>query len=168
MSSSHLSRPSSSLFIYGSLFLALLLNISPWGNHAWVPDWFLIALVFWTLNEPRKIGIGIAFIFGLLMDVQTSSILGVHSLSYSLVAFVTIAWHRRILDLSTPSQMFHLLPMFLIASGVNYLVFWVTKNSSVFDGLLIFVPSLVEILLWPAAKWMLSTPQRRQNKSLPL
>lgn len=163
-----LSRPSSLLFIVGSIFIGLLLNIFPWGNHAWVPDWLLIILVFWNIYEPRKIGMLVAFALGLVIDVQSSSLLGLHALSYSSVAFLTVAWHRRILDLNTPAQALHLLPIFFVPSLLNFFVFWWVQNSAAISSWSIFIPCVIEAALWPIAKWLLSTPQRRQNASLSL
>lgn len=163
-----LSRPSSWLFITGSIFIGMLLNIFPWGNHAWVPDWLLIVLIFWNIYEPRKIGMVVAFALGLVMDVQSSSLLGLHALSYSVVAFLTAAWQRRILDLDTPTQTLHLLPIFFVPSFLNFVLFWWLQNSSAISSWTFFIPCIIEAVLWPIAKWLLSTPQRRQNSSPPL
>ena len=168
MANNHMLRPSSLFFVYGTLFFGLLLNLFPWGNHTWVPDWLLMGLVYWTINEPRRIGISIAFILGILMDVQTASILGTHTLIYSLVSFIAIAWHRRILDLSTIAQGFHLCTIFLIASAINFLAYYLLTGATDFSAWLIFVPALIEALFWPITKWVLSTPQRRQNQSIQL
>jgi rod shape-determining protein MreD len=164
----HLSRPSSLFFIICTIFLGLLLNIFPWGNHSWVPDWLLIVLVFWNVYDPRKISMFTALLLGLLMDVHFSSLLGLHAISYSLVTFITIAWHRRILDLTTIPQAFHLLPIFFIGNAFNFLVFWWIQDNSAISGWSFFISCIIEACLWPLAKWLLSTPQRRQNASLPL
>lgn len=168
MANDHLLRPNSLFFIYTTLFVGFILNIFPWGNHVWVPDWLLIALVYWTINEPRRVGIWIGFALGILMDVQTASILGIHSLSYSLVCFIAIAWHRRILDLSTPGQIIHVLPIFLISNAIQLGALYLFTNNSVLSNWHFIVPAFIEAALWPVAKWLLSSPQRQQNQSLKL
>lgn len=168
MANDHLLRPTSLLFIYASLFIGFILNIFPWGNHAWVPDWLLIVLVYWTINEPRKVGIWLGFALGILMDVQTASILGIHSLSYSLVCFIGIAWHRRILDLQTLGQMLHVLPIFLISNAIQFTIYYVLTKNDLLSGWHFFVPALIEAALWPLSKWALSSNQRRQTQSLKL
>lgn len=160
-----LTKPSSLTFIITTILIGILLNIFPWGNHAFVPDWLLIVLVFWNLFEPRKIGIVIVFFLGLLMDVQSSSLLGIHSISYCIVAYIAIAWHRRILDLSLVGQMLHLLPIFLIPSLVYMLFhFWI-QDGRLSSSWMILIPGFVQTLLWPIARWALTTPQRRQSAS---
>jgi rod shape-determining protein MreD len=62
--------PASPLFIAFSLFVAFVLNLMPWGQMAGVPDFVALALVFWGVHQPRKVGIGVAFLMGLLMDVH--------------------------------------------------------------------------------------------------
>jgi rod shape-determining protein MreD len=37
-----------------------------------VPDFLALVLVFWNIRQPHKVGIGIAFLFGLLMDVHNA------------------------------------------------------------------------------------------------
>jgi rod shape-determining protein MreD len=35
-----------------------------------VPDLLALVLVFWSVHQPLRIGIGAAFVFGLAMDVH--------------------------------------------------------------------------------------------------
>ena len=168
MANDHLLRPNSLLFIYTSLFIGFILNIFPWGNHAWVPDWLLIVFVYWTINDPRKVGIWLGFALGILMDVQTASILGIHALAYSLVSFIGIAWHRRILDLQTLGQMLHVLPIFLISNAIQFIAFYLLTKNDPWSAWHFFMPAFIEAALWPLSKWVLSSSQRRQNQSLKL
>lgn len=82
-----------------SLFLALLLTVMPMPD--WTlgvrPQWVAMALVFWILRMPDRLGIFFALLLGLVVDVLTSSALGEHGLSYALVAYVTGGLHQRIL-----------------------------------------------------------------------
>ena len=84
--SGYILRPVSAVFIYFSLFCALLLNLLPIGNYGWVPDWLIICIIFWNIHQHRYVGVIIAFILGLLMDVHNSDLLGLNAFSYSLVA----------------------------------------------------------------------------------
>ncbi len=62
--SGYILRPANPLFIAASLIAATLLNFLPLGNAPWVPDWLLICLVFWTIHQPRKVGVIWAFCLG--------------------------------------------------------------------------------------------------------
>ena len=77
--------PASPLFIWSSLVAALLLNMTQnmglWGRAAWVPDVLAVVLVFWSVHQPLRVGIGTAFVFGLFMDVHQGALLGQHALA---------------------------------------------------------------------------------------
>src|SRR5260364_373261 len=61
------------------------------------PDFVALVLLFWDIHQPRKVGIGIAFALGLLMDVHDASLLGEHALAYTLLSYGAIMIHRRVL-----------------------------------------------------------------------
>ena len=80
--------PANPVFIWGSLIAALLLNMLPLGRVAWMPDLLALVLVFWNVHQPLRVGIGMAFMFGLAMDVHQTSLLGQHALSYTALSFL--------------------------------------------------------------------------------
>eukprot|EP01038_Epipyxis_sp_PR26KG_P019960 gene19960-28252_t len=61
---------------------AFFLNLCPWGSWGWVPDFVALTLVFWSIYQPRRVGIGVAFMMGLIMDVHSASLLGENALAY--------------------------------------------------------------------------------------
>jgi rod shape-determining protein MreD len=151
--------PASPAFIWFSLFTAFLLNLLPWGRWPGVPDFVALVLVFWNVHQPRKVGIGIAFLFGLLMDVHHGVLLGQHALAYTLLSYSAIALHRRVLWFSLATQSLHVLPLFLAAQAV-VLVIHLLQG----DGLPYWwyaLQSLSAAILWPLATWLLLAPQRR-------
>ena len=76
----HLLLPADNAFISLTIALAFLLNVMPWGSARWVPDFLALVLFFWNVRQPRKVGMGVAFLFGLVMDVHQASLLGEHAL----------------------------------------------------------------------------------------
>lgn len=151
--------PVSPVFIIVSLFGAFLLNLLPWGSLVGVPDFVALVLIFWSIHQPRKVGIGVAFFMGLLMDVHNAALLGENALVYTLLSYLAIMIHRRVLWFPVRTQALHILPILLITQGVQMLVrLWITGRS---PGLLFFVESLVSVALWPVVTWLLLAPQRR-------
>ena len=159
--SGYILRPVNPVFIYLSLFCALLLNLLPIGNYGWVPDWLIICIVFWNIQQHRYVGVVIAFILGLLMDVHNSDILGLHAFSYSFVAYLAISWHRRIIALSALTQALHLLPIFFLVSLFPALTHWLLSGEIYWWALTGAIQAVIEALLWPLATHILLTPQRR-------
>jgi len=155
----YLLLPASRAFIAFSILLAFVLNILPWGRTYGVPDFLAIVLVFWNIHQPRKVGIGVAFLVGLLMDVHASALLGERALAYSLLSFGAMTMHRRVPWFRLGGQMLHVLPLFLVAQLVVVAVRMAVGGP--FPGLGYFLQSLSSTLLWPLADVLLLVPQRR-------
>ncbi|SNX27732.1 rod shape-determining protein MreD [Polynucleobacter meluiroseus] len=159
--SGYILRPVNQVFIYFSLFCALMLNLLPIDNYSWVPDWLIICIVFWNIHQHRHVSVILAFGLGLLMDVHNSELLGLHGFSYSLVAYLAISWHRRILPLGLLTQALHLLPLFLMVSLFPVLTHWILSGEMYWSALSAALQALIEALLWPLATVILLAPQRR-------
>lgn len=155
--------PASPLFIWSSLVAALLLNMTQnmglWGRAAWVPDVLAVVLVFWSVHQPLRIGIGTAFVFGLFMDVHQSALLGQHALAYTVLSFFAITMHRRLLWFTVPSQAAQVMPLFFAAHTVEMVVRMI--GGGAFPGFWILLAPVLEAALWPVASVLLLAPQRR-------
>lgn len=151
--------PANPLFITTSLIGAFLLNLLPWGHWIGIPDFVALVLVFWSIHQPRKVGIGIAFMMGLLMDVHDASLLGENALSYTLLSYFAIMIHRRVLWFKLPTQAAHVLPLLLLMQSVQLVVRLLVSGK--FPGWLYFMESVVAAALWPLVSMILLAPQRR-------
>ena len=151
--------PASSAFIFLSLLVTFLLNFLPWGTTAGVPDFVALTLVFWSIHQPRKVGIGVAFTMGLLMDVHTASLLGESALAYTFLTYFAITIHRRVLWFAPFKQTLYVFPLFLLAQIIQAAIHFLVNGK--FPGLLFFTQSVVTAALWPLATWILLAPQRR-------
>jgi rod shape-determining protein MreD len=167
--SDQLLMPVNPIFVWGSLLGALALNLIPLGRVPALPDVLALVLVFWTVHEPRRVGMGMAFVLGLVMDVHNGALLGQHALAYTLLSFFATMVHRRLLWFSIPLQAVQLLPLFLAAHAVTLLV-RMAVGGMLPQWTLILAP-VFEALLWPVASALLLAPQRRapdrdQNRPL--
>ena len=155
--------PAKPLFIWISLLIALLLNMVQnmglWGRATWAPDMLALVLVFWSVHQPLRVGIGTAFAFGLMMDVHQSSLLGQHALAYTALSFLAIAIHRRLLWFSVPSQAIQVLPLLVAAHVIELFIRMVGGGG--FPGIQLFLAPVIEALLWPLVSVLLLVPQRR-------
>ena len=151
--------PANPFFIWGSLLLALIVSMLPLGRVPWMPDIMAVVLVFWSVHQPQRVGIGVAFFFGLFMDVHQAALLGQHALSYTALSFFAITIHRRLLWFSVPSQAVQVLPLFVAAHAIELALRMVA--GGVFPGLYLLLAPLVEAVLWPVVSVLLLAPQRR-------
>lgn len=155
----YLLLPANRAFITFTIVAAFVLNVLPWGRTMGVPDLLALVLVFWNIHQPRMVGIGIAFLFGLLMDVHDGALLGEHALAYTLLSYGAIAMHRRVPWFPMAGQMLHVLPLFLLTQCIVLLVRLAVGGA--FPGWPWFLQSASCTLLWPLADWLLLAPQRR-------
>ena len=151
--------PVSPLFIAFSLTCAFMLNLLPWGRWVGAPDFVALTLVFWGIHQPRKVGIGVAFAMGLLMDVHDATLLGENALAYTLLSYLAIMIHRRVLWFPVVTQAMHVFPLLLMTQAIQALVTYMVSGR--FPGWLHFVESAVAVALWPLITWLLLAPQRR-------
>jgi rod shape-determining protein MreD len=151
--------PANPVFIWGSLLLALLANMIPLGRVPWMPDFLVLVLVFWSVHQPLRVGIGAAFVFGLAMDVHQAALLGQHALGYTVLSFFAITIHRRLLWFSVPSQAVQVLPLFVAAHAIELAVRMLA--GGVFPGVSILLAPVLEAILWPVVSVILLAPQRR-------
>ncbi len=168
-STDQLLLPVNPLFVGFTLLVALAFNIVPLGRVPAMPDFLAVVLVFWNVHQSRRVGVGLAFMFGVLMDVHDGAMLGQHALAYTLLAYFAITIHRRLLWFTVPSQALQILPLFLGAHAVSLIVRMIA--GGMFPGWQIFLAPVFEALLWPIVTWLLLAPQRRapdpdQNRPL--
>jgi rod shape-determining protein MreD len=167
--SDQLLLPVNPLFIAFTLAVAALAEMTPLGRHPASPDLLALVLVAWNVLQPRRVGIGVAFVAGLVMDVQDGAVLGQHALAYTLLSYFAIALHRRLLWFSLPAQALQIVPLFAGAHLVALLARLVV--GGMFPGWSLLLAPLAEGLLWPIVVWLLLAPQRRApdpDKNRPL
>ncbi len=146
-------------FIWGTLIAALLVNMLPLGRQPWMPDLLALVLVFWSVHQPLRIGIATAFLFGLVMDVHQTALLGQHALAYTALSFFAITVHRRLLWFTVPSQALQVLPLFGSAHAIELAIRLIAGGS--FPGWSMVLAPMIESALWPLATIVLLAPQRR-------
>lgn len=156
-------------FIAVSLLVALLVDFLPLGRLPWMPDILALTLVFWNVHQPRRVGMTVAFVLGLMVDVQQGAVLGQHALIYTVLSYFAISLHRRLLWFAPLQQALQVLPLFFAAQVLLLLVGMWSGGS--FPGWSFFVAPLLQAALWPPLTWLLLAPQRRppdadQNRPL--
>ena len=151
--------PASPVFIWFSLIVAMMLNMLPVGRVPWMPDFLALVLVFWSVHQPRRIGVVAAFLFGLAVDVHQASLLGQHALAYTTLSFFAITIHRRLLWFTVPSQSLQVLPLFIAAHAIEVAIRMLAGGA--YPGYTIFLAPVFEAVLWPVVSVLLLAPQRR-------
>lgn len=147
--------------LFGALFLNMLVHIGLAGRAAWIPDFLALCLVFWSIHQPLRVGVGAGFAFGLLLDVHQGSLLGQHALAYTVLTYLAIVIHRRILWFDLRTQAVHTLPLFIVAHLIQLMTRLLAGHG--WPGWPLMLAPLLESLLWPLVTIVLLAPQRRAH-----
>jgi len=132
-----------------SFFVALLLSALPLPEslQAWRPEWVLLVLLYWVVALPERVGIGFAWMLGIMLDVLEGSLLGLNAVGLTIVTYCSLLLYQRIRMFSWLQQV--LFVFFLVA--VNQVIgHWVKGILGASAQTLIFLlPALISALLWP-------------------
>ncbi|WP_299022711.1 MULTISPECIES: rod shape-determining protein MreD [unclassified Tepidimonas] len=153
--------PANPTFVWVTLAAAFVLQVlqgllSP---AAWLPDWMALVLVFWIVHQPLRVGVGVAFVAGLGLDVHQGVLLGQHALAYTVMGYLAVTLHRRVLWFDWLGQTLHVLPLLAVAFGVQVLVRAVAGHGA--PPAWAWVSPLLTAALWVPATGLLLAPQRR-------
>ncbi len=146
-----ISRTHGTLIIGFSFVVALMLSVIPLPE--WVkpfrPEWVGLAVIYWAIALPHRIGVGTAWTLGLLLDVLKGGILGQHGLALAVIVYLILKVH----------QQFRVYPLWqqaLIIGALillnQMLVLWINGIVGLDNsGWSYWLPSLTSAILWP---WM--------------
>jgi rod shape-determining protein MreD len=152
--------PANPRFIAFTVVLGLLLNmlLSLTGWH-FLPDVLAIVVVFWNVYQPRRVGVVLAFLLGLALDVHESALLGQNALSYVVLSSIALAVQRRLLWFPLREQALQIVPLFVVAALVEWVTRLIVQDAWPHWSQL-FAP-FMQAALWPLVGALLLAPQRR-------
>jgi len=154
--------PASNTFIALSLLAMLLLNWLPWKG-VWLglrPDFVALALLYWCIHKPYRVGIGTAWMMGIFADVADASLFGQHALAYSVLAFGGIVLHRRMQMFDLRLQTLQIFPVLLLTYAVYAAVHWQLHGYVAWEY---FLGSVVSALLWAPLTMLLQALRRPRS-----
>lgn len=156
-------QPAGVLFIAFTILLTWMISLLPWRVWEAAPDLLLLVIAFWCLNEPQRVGMLTAFVFGIFMDVHDAALLGGHALAYTLVAYGALTLSRRLQRFHSVVQAIHLLPIFVVAAAVKQFIYaWL---SGEWVGWSWLWAALLTTALWPLVDFLLHMPRRRLDET---
>jgi len=144
-----------------SLIGAMALTIVPlpqWAEHA-RPEWCALVLIYWSLALPDRVGIGVGWVTGLLVDVLTDALMGEHALGFAVVAYATMKVHRRTRLAPVWQQAGTVLVLLSMQLLVSLWIRGMTGRTDVGWGY--WSPAVVGMICWPAVFYVLRLMRRR-------
>lgn len=144
-----------------TLIVALVLTLLPLPEWAqpFRPQWYTLALIYWCVALPQRVGVGTGWALGLIVDTLTGSLLGQHALSLSLIAFLCVKLHLRVRVFPLWQQSLTVLTLLALERLLSLWVMGATGYPT--PPLLYWAPALVSMLLWPWVFIILRDIRRR-------
>ncbi|WP_456380048.1 rod shape-determining protein MreD [Thiolapillus sp.] len=141
--------PQGRTIIVITLIISLVLSVMPMPDELqhYRLQWSALVLIYWCMALPERVGVGIGFMVGLLLDILTGTLLGQHAFGLSVIAFLTLKAHKRV-------RVFPLWQQSVFVALVLYvdrlLFFWVDGAIGRPAGMMeSWVVPLLGGLIWP-------------------
>jgi rod shape-determining protein MreD len=132
-----------------SLAAAMLLTIIPlpFVLLPLRPYWVALVLIFWCLETQDLISLGSTFLVGLLLDVLSGSLLGMHALSLVIMVYLVKRFRARLRFFPPWQQGLSVLVLLL---NDRIIALWIIGlKGDVLPPLTFWLAPLVSTLLWP-------------------
>lgn len=156
------------IYIWAIIFsfsIAILLSIAPLFPNSlepFKPQWVPLTLIFWIMYLPLSIGIFFAWMLGLFCDIAQGTLLGEHALAFSVLAFVTNQFQRRLILYSLLQQAF---VIFLLIGMVLLIIFWVQVWASLPPMSITYWGSaFTSAFIWPICNYWFGLKLFRFNR----
>lgn len=142
-----------------SLLIAFGLTILPLPRvtYLFMPDWVFLIVLYWIIFLPRGVGLGIAWLTGLLIDVLTNSLLGEHAMASVLAAYLGLRFYRRIRAFQIWQQVLSIMLLLCVYRAV---LFWIQGMIQHPLNPATWFAVITGALLWPILTMLLHDPRR--------
>ena len=157
-------KPAKPWFVVLTLALAMLANTLPASGLvlAFKPDFVALTLLYWCIQAPRYVGVGVSWTMGLMMDVVDATLFGQHALAYAVLAYAAEYFRRRVLRFPLWQQAVQVVVLLAACAALVLVVRWI--GGAPLPRWTYAVPPIVGALLWPPLSVVLQWPQRPSRK----
>lgn len=145
-----------------SLAAGAFINFLPTNTWPGIPDFALLALCIWAVREGQMVGLGTAFILGVIVDVADAAVFGQHALAYVLATFSARELSRRILWFPLSLQALHIFPVFLVTLLIQGVIrYWIGDSNPHWS---FYISAASSALLWMPVTILLLLPQLQPHE----
>ena len=157
--SSRDNEPILGLFLV-SIVVAYSLAIVPMPEWAgrFRPDWVALVVIYWLMLRPRQVGVGAAWLVGLILDALKSALLGQHALAMAVIGFLAIRFRLQTRVFPVWQQMISVALMIAMYQFILYWIDGVTEQNIALTDRLGTVAA--SALAWPFVTLIISMLRR--------
>lgn len=132
-----------------TFFMAMVLAVLPmplwllWGR----PEWVCLAVIYWSIALPHRVGVLTALVLGVVLDVLEGAVMGQNALALVVVALLSLTLYQRLRVYSLWQQ----AGVVFVLVGINQMICqWVQNLQGAGATTLLFLlPAFSSALLWP-------------------
>ena len=113
------------------------------------PEWVPLVLIYWVMALPYRVGIGWAWLAGIILDILEGSTLGLNAMALVIIAYLTLSLHLRLRMFSTVQQ----AGIVLVLIGINLLIsHWLQllTGQTVSSNIMFLIATLTSAVIWPS------------------
>ena len=137
--------PQGGFVIVCSLLFTMLLMLWPLPESLRFvrPEWVLMVLFYWAMALPNRVGVGYAWVVGLLMDVMMGGTLGVLAFAYALVIYLVLGFHLQLRQYPMWQQALSIMSLVLVVHIISVLI------SPRMASWHVWLPAVTSMIMWP-------------------
>lgn len=139
-----------SLFaILTTLLIALILALLPMPEWTvWLrPAWVLMVLIYWAMTVPYRVGVGVAWLMGLILDLLNGTLLGEHALALTVIIYFVSRIYIRLRMSPSLQQGMSIFAFVLLYQFILYCVQGFIGQLP--ESYLYWLSPVTSMLLWP-------------------
>lgn len=132
-----------------TLAIAMLLTLVPLPSiiDPLRPYWVALVLIYWCLETQGLVSLGLAFATGLVLDLLTGSLLGLHALSLIVLVYLVTRFRARIRFFPPWQQA---LSVFALLMNERIIVLWIMSlRGEPLPSLTFWLAPVVGTAIWP-------------------
>ena len=135
--------------IFLTIMAAVLFSLIPVPGVLWPFKPYLVALVviYWSLETQDTISLGLAFFIGLVLDILSGSLMGLHALSLVIMVFLVQHFRSRLRFFPPWQQALSVLALLV---NDRIILIWITVLlGEPLPTWEYWLPPLIGMALWP-------------------
>lgn len=132
-----------------TIVAAILLTLLPVPEvlQAFKPYWVALVVIYWSMETRNILNLGLAFLIGLVLDILTGSLMGLHALSLVIMVFLVQRFRSRLRFFPPWQQALSVLG--LLVNDRIILIWIAALLGESLPTWKYWLPPLAGMVLWP-------------------
>jgi len=153
--------------IFLTIIAAVLLTLLPLPAvlSPFKPYWVALVMIYWSMETRGIISLGLAFLIGLVLDIFSGSLMGLHALSLVVMVFLVQRFRSRLRFFPPWQQALSVLGLLV---NDRIILIWITALlGEPLPTWKYWLPPLIGMAMWPWLFLLLDRIRARARQSKP-